>query len=151
MSDKELKVSAIEEGTVIDHIPCENTFRIVRVLNLENIDSVVTLGINFKSRRMGKKGIIKIGGRFLSREETNKIALLAPDAVLNIIRNYKVTEKIRPEIPDAISGIVKCANPNCVTNHGEAAQRFQVISRKPLSLRCVYCERTTGKGEITFL
>jgi len=151
MSTKELKVSAIAEGTVIDHIPCENAFRIVRVLGLADTDDVVTLGINFKSRKMGKKGIIKVGGRFLSREEINKIALLAPDAVLNIIKDYKVTEKVRPEIPNEITGIVKCANPNCVTNHGEAAQRFRVISRKPLSLRCVYCERITGEEEINFL
>jgi len=151
VSDKELKVSAIKEGTVIDHIPCENAFRIVRVLELQKTEDVVTLGINFKSGKMGKKGVIKIGRRFLSREETDKIALLAPDAVLNIIKDYKVTEKIRPEIPDVITGTVKCSNPNCVTNHGEAAQRFNVVSRKPLSLRCAYCERLTGEDEITFL
>jgi aspartate carbamoyltransferase regulatory subunit len=62
-----------------------------------------------------------------------------------------VTEKIRPEIPDVITGIVKCSNPNCVTNHGEAGTRFTVISRKPLNLRCAYCERITGEGEIVLL
>jgi aspartate carbamoyltransferase regulatory subunit len=151
MAEKEMKVSAIAEGTVIDHIPCENTFRIVRVLELEGTNDLITLGVNFQSKKMGRKGVIKIGGRFLRKDEIDKIALLAPEAVLNIIKDYQVTEKIRPEIPDVITGIVKCSNPNCVTNHGEAATRFSVISRKPLGLRCAYCERITGEGEIVLL
>ena len=145
---RELKVSAIKEGTVIDHLPCENAFRIVQVLELERFDNVMLIGLNLESRKMGQKSIIKVAGRFFTQAEIDKISLLAPDAVINIIKNYQVKEKIRPQIPDLIENIVRCANANCITNHDKVTSKFHVVERKPLKLRCHYCERTIREQDI---
>ncbi len=152
MSGKqELRVRAIENGTVIDHLPCENMFRIAQVLDLESNDSEMLLGLNLDSSKMGKKSIIKVANRFFTQKEINQIALLAPKAVINIIKDYKVTEKIRPEFPEMIVNIVRCPNANCITNHDKVESRFYVENRKPLELRCHYCERSIAKDDITLL
>ncbi len=150
---KQLKVTAIENGTVIDHLPCENAFKIVRVLELdsEENENVMLLGLNLESNKLGRKGIIKIAGRFFTHSEINKIALLAPDAVINIIRDFRVSQKDRPRIPDVIEGIVHCPNGNCITNHDRVTSRFITERRKPLVLRCHYCERSISKQDITLL
>jgi len=119
------------------------------VLELERFDNVMLLGLNLGSKKMSKKGIIKVAGRFFSQAEINKISLLAPDAVINIIKDYHVTEKIRPEIPEVIEGIVHCPNANCITNHDKVTSKFHVADRKPLALRCHYCERTIREQDVT--
>ena len=145
---KTLKISAINEGTVIDHIAADNTFKVAEFLNLRENGNVVTIGMNLESKKIGKKGLIKIGGRFLTKEEVDKIALIAPEANINIIKNYNVKKKFAVEIPDVIEGIIKCANPNCITNKEYARTKFYVLSRNPLKMRCHYCERTIGKEDI---
>jgi len=108
---KQLSVSAIENGTVIDHIPAQNLFKVISILGLSNIDSLITFGTNLESRRLGKKAIIKIAYKFFETDEINRIALVAPHAKLNIIKDYTVVEKRLVEVPDSIIGIVKCFNP----------------------------------------
>jgi aspartate carbamoyltransferase regulatory subunit len=148
MKPRTLKISAIEEGTVIDHIATTNTFKVAELLNLRDSETIVTVGVNFESKRLGKKGVIKIGGRFLTNQEVDKIALIAPEANINIIKGYDVKKKFSVAIPDVIQDIVKCANPNCITNREHARTKFHVLSKSPLKFRCHYCERVVGKESI---
>ncbi|MFC1648173.1 aspartate carbamoyltransferase regulatory subunit [Nanoarchaeota archaeon] len=145
---KELSVSAIKEGTVIDHVPSEFAFRVVRILDLENSDNMTIVATNLGSSNLGKKGIIKIGGKFLSEEEIQKIAVLAPQATVNIIKDFKVKEKINVTLPKKIIKVVKCSNPKCITNHEPISTRFSVIAEEPLALHCEYCERNMGREDI---
>ncbi|MFQ5964702.1 MAG: aspartate carbamoyltransferase regulatory subunit [Candidatus Scalinduaceae bacterium] len=148
---KKLEVSAIEEGTVIDQIASKSTFKVANILNIQNIDKVVLVGVNLSSEKLGKKGIIKIGGKLLTQEEANKIALIAPDATLNIIKDSEVVRKFKVAIPDSIEGIVKCFNPNCVSNHQSIQSRFHVINKNPIKIRCHYCERLMGSDDIELI
>lgn len=148
---KELKISAIREGTVIDHIPSKDTFKIAEILGLKCHGNVVTIAMNLKSKKMGSKGIIKVGGKHLSEEEVNKIALIAPRASMAIIKEYNVDKKIKLKCPDKVEKVVKCSNPKCVTNEGKVDTRFSVISKEPLKVRCDYCERCMESEEIVIL
>jgi len=148
MKGKTLKISAIEEGTVIDHISSNNTFKVANILKLDGYENVVTVGTNLESKKLGKKGVIKIGGKHLTKDEVDKIALIAPGANINIIKNFSVKEKFKVEIPDELNNIVKCANTNCVTNHYEVPTKFHVLSRDPLKIRCFYCERIVSIEDV---
>jgi aspartate carbamoyltransferase regulatory subunit len=148
--EKHLKVSAIKDGTVIDHIPTKALFRVIRILKLEECDQMVTFGNNLDSRAMGAKGIIKIANRFFAGEEVNKIALVAPHAKLNTIRNYEVVEKSVVETPKEIRGIVRCFNPKCITNGEKIMTRFEVLTDKPITMKCFYCEKITNENEMFF-
>ena len=145
---KELVVSAIENGTVIDHIPAKAVFRVVRILNLEDVDTQVTVGFNLSSRKYGTKGIIKVSDKFFKTEDINKIALIAPKASLIIIKNFEVIEKRQVVIPDEIHKFVKCVNPNCITNKQQVATRFKVIDKENLRLQCHFCEKITIKNNM---
>jgi aspartate carbamoyltransferase regulatory subunit len=150
-SGTELKVSAIENGTVIDHIPSDKVFQVIRILNLSEFDNQIFLGTNLESKKYGKKGIVKVSNKFFNPGDINKIALVAPTATLIIIRNYKVVEKKQVEVPGNIEKIVKCFNPNCITNHENISTRFTVIDKIDLKLKCHYCEKITAKDNISFL
>jgi len=151
METKEFKVSAIENGTVIDHIPAKNVFQVIKILNLENYDNQILFGTNLESKKYGTKGIIKVSNKFFKTEEINKIALVAPRATLIIIKDYKVVEKSSVHIPDEVIKIVKCFNPNCITNHERVETKFTVTSKEELKLRCHYCEKITDKKNMTFV
>ncbi|HIH71772.1 MAG: aspartate carbamoyltransferase regulatory subunit [Thermococcaceae archaeon] len=144
---KELKVSAINKGTVIDHIPAGRGLKVLEILNLPE-DSTILVAINVRSEKLGKKDIIKVEGKILSEEEVNKIALIAPSATVNIIDNWEVVEKRNVEVPDEIVGIINCANPNCITHYEEVKPKFKVISKRPLKLKCYYCERTMEEDTV---
>jgi len=127
---KELKVSAIKEGTVIDHIPARSLFKVISILELQKMETQITIGYNFDSKKLKKKGIIKLTNKFPSQKDLNKIALFAPEAKINIIKNYKVVEKDVVQVPDNIEGIVKCMNPKCITNHEEVKTKFTILEKK---------------------
>lgn len=148
---KELKISAIGEGTVIDHIPTDATFKVVEILNLENHNGIVSIATNLQSKSIGNKGIVKVGGKSLTQEEVNKIAIVAPDATVNIIKNYDVKEKIKVKTPDVIDNVVKCSNPVCITNNEQVATKFYVVKKDPLKIKCHYCERSMGKEDIEII
>ena len=148
---KELKVSAIENGTVIDHIPSNSVFQVIKILNLDEYDNQIFLGTNLESQKYGKKGIIKVSNRFFKADEINKIALVAPTATLIVIKNFSVVEKKKVEIPDGVEKIVKCFNPNCITNNEPVVTKFTVIEKEELKLKCHYCEKITAKDNISFL
>lgn len=148
---KKLVVSAIKDGTVIDHIPAKDLFKVITILSLEHTDHQITLGTNFESEKLGKKAIIKLSDVFFRNEDINKIALVAPQAKLNIIRDYDVIEKKTVEVPDEITGIVKCVNPKCITNNEEIKTRFTVIDKKIVALKCLYCEKITDQDDIVII
>jgi aspartate carbamoyltransferase regulatory subunit len=148
---KELKVSAIENGTVIDHIPTNTVFQVIKILNLTEYQNQLLIGTNLDSSKMGKKGIIKVSNKFFASDEINKIALVAPSATLIIIRNFQVTEKKKVQVPETAEKIVKCFNPNCITNNESVITRFTVIDKVDLKLRCHYCEKITARNNISFM
>jgi len=145
------EVKAIENGTVIDHISPDALFKIIKILGLERDSHRLTFGQNLESRRMGKKAIIKINDRYCEQEEINKIALFSPSAVVNIIRDFKVAEKLPVAPPESIEGFVRCINPTCITNNQPVRTRFDVIGGDGLSLRCKYCEKITLHQQIELL
>ncbi len=140
---KQLLVSALKNGTVIDHIPADSLFNVITILGLDKIKNQITFGTNLQSQKLGAKAIIKISEKYFQDDDINRIALVAPSAKLNIIKDYKVQSKTAVEIPDVIEGIAKCFNPNCITNNDKVKTKFYVISKRSVKLRCHYCEKIT--------
>ncbi len=150
MPDKELKIEKIRNGTVIDHIPSGMALKVLKILNIdENVKTTVSIGIHVTSRKSGFKDIVKIEDRFLASKEIAKIALIAPNATVNKIKDYEVVEKYNVVPPSEITGIVKCSNPACVTNSNEpVVPEFYVVSTDPIRIKCKYCEREMVKDDI---
>lgn len=138
MNKNEMLVAAIENGTVIDHIPSEKTYQVAQLLNLDKLSSTVTIGYNYRSKKLGKKGIIKVEDKWFTDEEISQLSVVAPNIVLNIIRDYEVVEKKTVCTPDEIKGIVKCNNPKCITNNEPMPTYFHVTNG---ILTCHYCEK----------
>lgn len=147
-SEKRLSVSAIQNGTVIDHIPAKSLFKVIKILGLDNIDNQITFGTNLNSDKFGKKAIIKIANRHFEDKDLNRIALVAPQAKFNIIKDYEVIEKRIVEVPSTIVGIAKCMNPKCVTNTDNVTTKFSVVSKENVALKCYYCEKITDQEHL---
>ena len=147
---KELIVPAIENGTVIDHIPTDVVYQVIRLLGLDKYNDEVLIGNYLHSKKFGRKGIVKIKNKFFDKNEINKIALVAPLASIITIRNYEIVEKIKAEIPDHIDHIIKCMNPKCITNFEQIDTKFDVVDKENLKLRCHYCEKFTTKETMKF-
>ena len=141
MNKKERLVAAIENGTVIDHIPAEKTFQVVNLLELQKLSTPVTIGYNFTSSKVGFKGIIKVSDKFFTDNEISRLSVVAPNIILNIIRDYEVVEKKQVITPDELCGIVKCNNPKCVTNNEPMATIFNVVDKAAGILKCHYCDK----------
>jgi aspartate carbamoyltransferase regulatory subunit len=148
---KQLSVSAIQNGTVIDHIPAKNLFKVIQILGLDRFDNQITFGTNLESKKLGKKAIIKISGKYFADDDVNRIALVAPDAKLNIIKDYEVIEKKVVEVPDTITGIARCMNPKCITNFEAVTTRFKVVSKTNVALKCYYCEKITNQENLQII
>jgi aspartate carbamoyltransferase regulatory subunit len=147
--NKTLSVSAIQHGTVIDHITTNQTMRIMHMLRLLDKQRRVTIGFNLPSKRMKLKDLIKIEDHELTPEEANKITVFAPDATINIIKNFDVVKKLDTTLPASISGIFICPNPACIT-HAEPAESFFYIKEngKLLKLSCKYCEKSYERNQV---
>jgi aspartate carbamoyltransferase regulatory subunit len=150
MARKTLRVSKIKKGTVIDHITGGHALDVIKILEITGrAEGVVTVAMNVPSKRHGMKDVVKVEGRELNPKEVDKIALLAPHATINIIRDYKVAEKERVKLPKVIRGILKCANPACISNSSEPVQpTFYVEEEDPLRLRCHYCGYIMEKQDV---
>jgi len=138
MNKNEMLVAAIKNGTVIDHIPSDKTYQVAQLLGLQNLETPVTIGYNFLSKKLGKKGIIKVEDKFFTDEEISRLSVVTPNIVLNIIRDFEVVEKKTVVTPSEIKGIVKCNNPKCITNNEPMATHFHVENG---ILTCHYCEK----------
>lgn len=141
MSGKEVRVSKIRDGTVIDHISGGYALDVAKILRITGHEhQVVTIAINVPSKRLKGKDIVKIEGRALSQREVNRIALIAPKATINIIHDYIVIKKLEVKLPKIIEEIVKCINPACISNSLEpVSSKFSVVSDDPLLIKCHYC------------
>lgn len=147
---KELAVAALRNGTVIDHIPSSSLFKAVKLLGIEKLDRHVTIGNNLDSKRYGSKGIIKVADTEFADTDLNRIALIAPRARVNLIRDYEVVDKRPIELPDTVIGIVRCANPKCITNNEPMSTRFHVVDRSDVdnvTIRCHYCGQTVKSSD----
>ena len=143
------KVYTIKEGTVIDHIPQGRAIEIVRMLKLVESGKFVTLGSNFKSKKKGYKDIIKIEGKELTPKEVNQVALLAPKATINIIRDYEIADKFVVQLPEVFEDMVKCPNPKCITNMDPQNAKFvPTFEGKDMLLQCEYCEKLFKPEEL---
>lgn len=147
----ELQVAAIENGTVIDHIPADKLFSVVSLLGLQHMSNKITIGFNFDSKKLGKKGIIKIADKFLTDDELSRLSVVAPHVVMSIIRNFEVAEKHNVDMPSELRGIVKCANPKCITNNEPMQTLFHVVDKENCVIRCHYCEKEQKREEIHIL
>ena len=144
---KELAVAALRNGTVIDHIPSNMLFKAVRILGIERLTTAVTIGNNLESGKFGSKGIIKVADVFFPEETLDRIALIAPHAKVNIIRDFEVVEKRKVQLPEKIVGIVRCGNPKCITNNEPMRTRFSVTDKEDVTLCCDYCGESVKSGD----
>ena len=148
MSKKERLVAAIENGTVIDHIPADKTYAVATLLGLQKLQTPVTIGYNYPSKKLGKKGIIKIEDKFFTDEEISRLSVVAPNVVLNVIRDYEVVEKKKVVTPDTLKGIVRCNNPKCITNNEPMNTIFHVIDKNSGIIKCHYCDKEQVISEV---
>ena len=146
-----LQVSALCNGTVIDHIPADKLFAVVNLLDIPEMSSNITIGNNLESKKLGKKGLIKVADKFFTDEEVNRISLVAPKVVLNTIRDYKVVEKREVKMPAELHNIVKCANPACITNNEPMATHFYVTDPESGIIKCRYCEKEIHVSNVELL
>ncbi|MEM0448321.1 MAG: aspartate carbamoyltransferase regulatory subunit [Methanomassiliicoccales archaeon] len=141
---KEFKVTPIRNGTVIDHIDCGMALKVLRIIGVSgnNVHSPVSVLMHVPSSKVGFKDVVKVEDRELDPKEVDKIALISPNATINIIRDFNVAEKFKVSLPSVVKGIVRCGNPSCITNLKEPVEpEFTVESKNPPLLRCIYCDR----------
>lgn len=151
MSDtRQLLVRRIKDGTVIDHIESGKALLVLRTLDITGKEgNVITVALNVPSIKHDKKDIIKVENKFLEKNETNKLALIAPHATINIIKEYRLVEKRKIQLPDSIIGVFKCPNLKCVTNSDEYIKPvINIIDKEKIILRCRYCFRTLTINEL---
>ena len=142
VGDEKIRIVKIHDGTVIDHIRAGKALEVLKILGITGEDgNIVTLAMNISSSKIEKKDIVKVEHRFLEEEEVARIALVAPEATINLIEDSKIIKKTRVELPDTISDVVECTNQRCVTNkEREPIQsKYEVVSHKPIQLKCLYC------------
>lgn len=140
------QVAALRNGTVVDHLNSGMALRALQVLGVPP-NGAALLGIHLESGKMGRKDILKLENVELGASEVARLALFGPRATVCLIRDYKVVKKVHVELPDVIAGILRCPNPNCVTNHEKIETRFDVECRSPIRIRCRYCERRVLESE----
>lgn len=147
------KVFKIMEGVVIDHIPAGKALQVITVLGLTKSlgEGIVTAGMNLESKKMGKKDVVKVEKKDLTKDDLNKIVLIAPKASINIIREGKVTEKVILEIPERFINLIRCVNPNCITRNYSMKSKFTTTDKDPLKVRCDYCEKVFDRDEVELL
>ncbi|MDG6996166.1 MAG: aspartate carbamoyltransferase regulatory subunit [Nitrososphaerota archaeon] len=148
--ETQLLIRRIKEGTVIDHIKAGEALHVLRILGITGKEGeIVSVAMNVPSAKIVKKDVIKVANRFLKSEETDKLALVAPLATVNIIKNYKVSEKRKVELPNVFKGLLKCPNPTCVSNleREPIVPTIDVVDKEAPLLRCRFCQRLISAGE----
>jgi aspartate carbamoyltransferase regulatory subunit len=141
---RELKIQPIKNGTVIDHIGNGLALEVLKIIGVKDLDkdSTVSVALHVRSQKLGWKDIVKVENMELSARKVNAIALIAPTATISIIREFKVRDKRVVDLPGHIVGILRCPNPNCITNQREPIEsEFEIHRRRPAVLKCVYCDR----------
>ena len=144
---KEIRITPIVDGIVIDHIPAGKALDVAKILHVNESDSLVTIGLNLSSTKMKLKDCVKIEGRSLSNYELNKISIVAPNASVSFIHEKKVEEKFNVKLPKELRNIIKCNNPNCITNNQDVETRFIVDG----DFMCFFCERSSSSDDIELI
>ncbi|MDP2974191.1 MAG: aspartate carbamoyltransferase regulatory subunit [Candidatus Diapherotrites archaeon] len=147
MKKNDVRLMPISNGTVLDHLPVGAALKIIEVLGLNVPKDTVTVAINTESRRMGRKDLVFIEGKALSKEEIEKIALIAAGGTINIIKGKGVKKKEKIMLPKQASGLIKCINPKCISNVESLPTKFS-LTENPLKAKCFYCEKTISAEEI---
>ncbi len=152
MEVAELMVRRIHEGTVIDHIDEGKGLQVLSALGIDGKDgNVITIALNVPSGKFKKKDIIKVENKFLKDDDTNKLAVIAPKATVNIIKDYKLVEKRRVLLPNEIDRIFRCSNPECITNSTEHIESIMdVVNKEGLVLKCRYCGRVLDVNQLKY-
>ncbi|MCF7890736.1 aspartate carbamoyltransferase regulatory subunit [Candidatus Bipolaricaulota bacterium] len=149
---EKMKITRIENGTVIDHINPGSALKVFEILGLDgDEENSITIAIRVNSGKMDEKDLLKIEDRFLTPKESAMIALISPRVTINIIRSFEVDEKHPVELPEKLTGIFDCNNPNCITNQDRepVEPQFEVAEKEELSVRCLYCDNLMDEGQIT--
>ena len=147
MREKGLRVRPIKNGTVIDHITAGQALNVLRILGISGTtNAVVSAAMNVPSGALGLKDIVKVEDRELEEKEVDRISLIAPNATINIIRDFEVVEKYLVDLPDLLEDVLKCVNPNCISNTNEPVISKFVVNKKPVELRCIYCDHVISEG-----
>jgi aspartate carbamoyltransferase regulatory subunit len=145
--NKEMRVRPIKNGTVIDHITAGQALNVLKILGISGTTTaVVSVAMNVPSKAMGSKDIVKVEDRELEQEEVDRVSLIAPNATINIIRDFEVIEKYRVDLPERLEGVMKCDNPNCISNTSEPVISKFTVNKKPVELRCIYCDHVISEG-----
>ncbi|MBI3929454.1 MAG: aspartate carbamoyltransferase regulatory subunit [Armatimonadetes bacterium] len=150
-SDREYKVYRIENGIVIDHVVHWGAYKVIEILGLRGQDSLVTVGFGLTSDKMGKKDLLKVENLNLTQEDINRIAIVAPTATINRVEGARIVDKFTVRLPDRFEGLIRCANPACITRHEPVPPRFLTLARSPVVLRCHYCTHVSQGDEIEVL
>ena len=152
MEQSELMVRRIKEGTVIDHIDEGKGLQVLNALRIDGTDgSLITIALNVPSGKFKKKDIIKVEDKFLKDDDTNKLAVIAPKATINMIKDYKLVEKRRVSLPNEIDRIFRCSNPDCITNSSEHMESvMDVVDKEGRVLKCRYCSRILDVNRIDY-
>lgn len=149
-TEKELRVRKIKDGTVIDHITPGNALNVLKIVGITGKEGmIISIAMNVPSKKSGTKDVVKIENRELDPEQINRIALISPNATINIIRDYEVIQKKKVTLENEIQGVIKCLNPNCITNGNEPVKSFfKIVQTNPIAIRCEYCDRIIDYDEI---
>jgi len=152
MQESDLIVRRIKDGTVIDHIDQGKGLRVLEALDMDGSEgNVITVALNVPSGKSKKKDMIKVENKYLENDDTNKLAVIAPNSTVNIIKNYKLVEKRRVSLPNEIERIFRCSNPDCVTNSTEHIEStMDVIDKSGLVLKCRYCSRILDVNKLKY-
>ncbi len=152
MEQSELMVRRIKEGTVIDHIDEGKGLQVLNALRIDGTDgSLITIALNVPSGKFKKKDIIKVENKFLKDDDTNKLAVIAPKATINMIKDYKLVEKRRVSLPNEIDRIFRCSNPDCITNSSEHMESvMDVVDKEGRVLKCRYCSRILDVNKLKY-
>lgn len=147
--NKTLSVSAIKNGTVIDHIKPGNALRIIHFLGLLKNNNQITLGMNLPSKRLGRKDLIKIESVELTPEQANEVVIFAPEATINIVKEFDVTEKVKTHLPESVTNVFICPNLMCISQDKNVESVFYIEEQvKHVDLTCHYCERTFDRDQV---
>ena len=134
-----MNIDTIKNGYVIDHIKAGNAIKIYNMLGLDKLDCQVALITNAKSNKTKTKDIIKIGS--LIDINLDKVAFINPDVTVNVVKNEKIIEKKKLEIPKRLVNVCKCNNPRCITSsERNLDQIFNLVDKENKVYRCYYCE-----------
>jgi len=152
MEQSDLIVRRIKDGTVVDHIDEGKGLQVLEALEIDGSrGNVITIALNMPSGKLRKKDMIKVEGRFLQDDDTNKLAVIAPASTVNIIKDYKLIEKRRVSLPNQIEQIFRCSNPECITNSQEHIEStMEVIDKENLVLKCRYCGRVLDVNDLKY-